>query len=122
MSKGCNNSGLSTWMAEQLRYMAVFEAWQINLMISIVAAIVTEFVSNTATANILVPILRELSISLCRNPIHLGKQAPFLFFTFTLNILESNELFMNSKKILLILLTKIRLSITNVWFMSFSTC
>jgi len=71
MSKGCNNSGLSTWMAEQLRYMAIFEAWQINLMISIVAAIVTEFVSNTATANILVPILRELSISLCRNPIHL---------------------------------------------------
>ena len=83
MSKGCNNSGLSTWMAEQLRYMAIFEAWQINLMISIVAAIVTEFVSNTATANILVPILRELSISLCRNPIHLGK---FLFFTFTLNV------------------------------------
>ena len=83
MSKGCNNSGLSTWMAEQLRYMAIFEAWQINLMISIVAAIVTEFVSNTATANILVPILRELSISLCRNPIHLGK---FLFFIFTLDI------------------------------------
>mgnify|MGYP001316015023 CR=1 FL=1 len=82
MSKGCNNSGLSTWMAEQLRYMAIFEAWQINLMISIVAAIVTEFVSNTATANILVPILRELSISLCRNPIHLGE---FIFFMFTLN-------------------------------------
>ena len=105
MSKGCNNSGLSTWMAEQLRYMAIFEAWQINLMISIVAAIVTEFVSNTATANILVPILRELSISLCRNPIHLGK---LLFCTFTLNTyitkLESNELFMNLKNFLLILL------------------
>ena len=41
-------------------------------MISVVAAIVTEFVSNTATANILVPILVELSKSLCRNPIHLG--------------------------------------------------
>ena len=98
MSKGCNNSGLSTWMAEQLRYMAIFEAWQINLMISIVAAIVTEFVSNTATANILVPILRELSISLCRNPIHLGKQAPFLYFCFKyITKLESNELFMNLK-------------------------
>ena len=86
MSKGCNNSGLSTWMAEQLRYMAIFEAWQINLMISIVAAIVTEFVSNTATANILVPILRELSISLCRNPIHLGKQAPFFYFTLSIQL------------------------------------
>ena len=105
MSKGCNNSGLSTWMAEQLRYMAIFEAWQINLMISIVAAIVTEFVSNTATANILVPILRELSISLCRNPIHLGKQAPFLYLCFKyITKLESNELIMNLKKFLLILL------------------
>merc|ERR1712156_1000968 len=57
MSKGCNNSGLSQWMAEQLRDLNQFEPWQLNLMISIVAAIVTEFVSNTATANILVPIL-----------------------------------------------------------------
>merc|ERR1712083_927595 len=71
MSKGCNDSGLSQWMAEQLKDLNQFEPWQINLMISIVAAIVTEFVSNTATANILVPILVELSKSLCRNPIHL---------------------------------------------------
>ena len=73
MSKGCIDSGLSTWMAEKLKNLDSFEPWIINVMISIVAALVTEFVSNTATANIFVPILRELSISLCRNPIHLGK-------------------------------------------------
>ena len=72
MSKGCTSSGLSGWMASKLSNLDYFSPWSLNLMISTVAAIVTEFVSNTATANILVPILKELAISLCQNPIYLG--------------------------------------------------
>jgi hypothetical protein len=33
----------------------------------------TEVVSNTATANILLPILKEMSITLCYNPVYLGE-------------------------------------------------
>ena len=34
-------------------------------------AMVTEIASNTATANILVPILGGLSVKMCQNPIYL---------------------------------------------------
>ena len=73
LSKGCTSSGLSNWLAFKMSALEGMPPWALNLLISIAAAIITEFVSNTATANILVPILKELSISLCQNPIYLGK-------------------------------------------------
>ena len=33
----------------------------------------TEVVSNTATANILLPILKEMSLTLCYNPVYMGE-------------------------------------------------
>ena len=48
------------------------QVWM-NFGISCFAALMTEFVSNTATANILAPILKELSLSVCINPIYLSK-------------------------------------------------
>jgi hypothetical protein len=39
---------------------------------------VTEVVSNTATANILLPILKQMSLTLCQNPTYLGEGAIFL--------------------------------------------
>ncbi len=53
-------------------------AWIVNIIMSTLAAMVTEFVSNTATANILVPILKELSVSLCTNPIYMGKSNVYM--------------------------------------------
>ena len=79
LSSGCQASGLSDWIAEKMEGLSQLNPWQINLIISILAAIITEFVSNTATANIIVPILRNLSISLCLNPTYLGK---FLILSF----------------------------------------
>ena len=79
LSSGCQASGLSDWIAEKMEGLNQLNPWQINLIISILAAIITEFVSNTATANIIVPILRNLSISLCLNPTYLGK---FLILSF----------------------------------------
>ena len=77
LSSGCKVSGLSDWIAEKMEGLSQLNPWQINLIISILAAIITEFVSNTATANIIVPILRNLSISLCLNPTYLGKFLDF---------------------------------------------
>eukprot|EP00093_Oithona_nana_P005229 05229.XXX_19647_17798_1 [CDS] Oithona nana genome sequencing. len=71
LSFGCKESGLSDWIAEKMEGLSQLNPWQINLIISILAAIITEFVSNTATANIFVPILRNLSITLCLNPTYL---------------------------------------------------
>jgi hypothetical protein len=49
-----------------------FDVWIINLIVSVFTATITEVVSNTAAANILLPILKEMSITLCTNPTYLG--------------------------------------------------
>ncbi len=65
--------GLSTWLVERLIYLRDLPVWVINLIISMLTTTVTEVVSNTATANILLPILKEMSLTLCQNPTYLGK-------------------------------------------------
>ncbi len=42
------------------------------MIVSLFTATITEVVSNTAAANILLPILKEMSITLCANPTYLG--------------------------------------------------
>jgi hypothetical protein len=42
-------------------------------IVSALTATVTEVVSNTATANIVLPILKEMSLTLCYNPVYMGK-------------------------------------------------
>jgi hypothetical protein len=64
---------LSTWLVERLIYLRDLPVWAINLIISMLTTTVTEVVSNTATANILLPILKEMSLTLCQNPTYLGK-------------------------------------------------
>ena len=73
LSAGCSTSGLSHWISEKMEGLNELPTWIINLIVSILAAIITEFVSNTATANIIVPILKDLSILICLNPTYLGK-------------------------------------------------
>ena len=46
-----------------------------SFIISILTATVTEFTSNTATANVLVPIIVDTSKKLCINPIYLAMPA-----------------------------------------------
>ena len=43
----------------------------ISFIIALVSTFVTEVASNTACANILVPILSKMSLSLCTNPLYL---------------------------------------------------
>ena len=65
-------SGLSEWLVDKLFHLKGLDLWGINLIICLLTATITEVVSNTATANILVPILKQMSATLCSNPVYLG--------------------------------------------------
>jgi len=66
-------SGFSTWLVQYLVALRGLPVWVINLIVSIITATTTEVVSNTATANVLLPILMEMSLTLCQNPTYFGK-------------------------------------------------
>ena len=75
--------GFSTWLVQYLVTLRGLPVWVINLIVSIIAAIMTEVVSNTATANVLLPILWEMSLTICQNPTYLGNNVTdkmFLLF------------------------------------------
>ena len=52
-------SGLSDWIGEQLSGLASLPPFVTMLIICIITALITEVASNTATANILLPILAK---------------------------------------------------------------
>ena len=72
--------GLSNWLVNRLIYLRGLPVWLINLILSMLTTTVTEVVSNTATANILLPILKQMSLTLCQNPTYLGKKNQKILF------------------------------------------
>ncbi|KAI9557042.1 hypothetical protein GHT06_016839 [Daphnia sinensis] len=64
-------SGLSTWLGSQLAGLSVLPPFAIMMIICIMTAAVTEVASNTATANILLPILSEMANTVQVNPLFL---------------------------------------------------
>ena len=64
--------GFSAWLVQYLVYLKGLPIWAINLIVSALTATMTEVVSNTATANIVLPILKEMSLTLCYNPVYMG--------------------------------------------------
>ena len=69
----CFFAGFSAWLVQYLVYLKELPVWAINLIVSTLTATMTEVVSNTATANILLPILKEMSLTLCYNPVYMGE-------------------------------------------------
>ena len=66
--------GLSNWVGDVLSNgLEGVSAVSSILIICTVTAMFTEFASNTATANILAPILIATAKKLCRNPIYIGE-------------------------------------------------
>ena len=51
--------------------LSILPPWAINLTICALTAVLTQVASNTATANVLLPILAEMAITICVNPIYL---------------------------------------------------
>lgn len=71
LSDATKESGLSDWIGQQLTGLSVLPPFVIMLIICIITATITEVASNTATANILLPILADTAVSIGVNPLYL---------------------------------------------------
>lgn len=60
MAEASKESGLSVWLGEQLQYFDVMPKEAIVFIVCLMTAMLTEVASNTATASILLPVLKEL--------------------------------------------------------------
>ncbi|NTV83306.1 MAG: SLC13/DASS family transporter, partial [Bacteroidales bacterium] len=65
------NSGLSQWFGVQLKWLSGLHPFLIILMISLLVTFLTELTSNTATTEMILPILAGLSVSIEINPLFL---------------------------------------------------
>jgi len=69
LAAGFKESGLSTWIAQQLHALAGVPNWFIVLVIATLLTFLTELTSNTATTQIVLPILGSLALALSVNPL-----------------------------------------------------
>jgi sodium-dependent dicarboxylate transporter 2/3/5 len=71
LATGFKDSGLSTWFGEQLKFISGMHPILIILMISLLVTFLTEMTSNTATTEMILPILAGLAVSIGINPLYL---------------------------------------------------
>ncbi|MCP5106778.1 MAG: SLC13/DASS family transporter [bacterium] len=69
LASGFKESGLSSWMGEQLKGLGSLHPVLIIACICIFITFLTELTSNTATAEILLPIMAALAVSINVNPL-----------------------------------------------------
>ncbi|XP_054709982.1 solute carrier family 13 member 2-like isoform X2 [Uloborus diversus] len=60
LAAASEKSGLSTWITEQLLSLNISSPLIVVLLLSVMTAMLTEFTSNVATANVLLPVVAEL--------------------------------------------------------------
>ncbi|NXK61930.1 S13A4 protein, partial [Sylvietta virens] len=70
LAAGCKISGLSTWIGRQMLSLSSLPYWAVTLLACILVSIVTEFVSNSATITVFLPILCSISETLLINPLY----------------------------------------------------
>ncbi|KAF2367835.1 Solute carrier family 13, partial [Trinorchestia longiramus] len=71
IAEASDASGLSSWLGEQLTALESLPTALTVFLVCIMTAMVTEVASNTATASILMPVLKEMSLGIGVNPIYL---------------------------------------------------
>ncbi|XP_068207432.1 solute carrier family 13 member 2-like [Palaemon carinicauda] len=71
LAKGASASGLSSWLGAQLVAFQVMPKEAIVFVVSLMTAMVTEVASNSATASIVLPVLKELALNMRVNPLYL---------------------------------------------------
>merc|ERR1712062_693809 len=71
VSDACTKSGLSKWLVAKCMVLVGLPAWLINTIVCVLTVVLTQVASNTATANVLLPILADLSMTICQNPLYL---------------------------------------------------
>lgn len=69
LADATTKTGLSEYIVEQLDVLKSLDPLLVSFIIAFVSTFLTEVASNTACANILVPILSKMSLSLCSNPL-----------------------------------------------------
>lgn len=71
LAKALQSSGLSSLLVVQLTKLNLtsLPSWLASLIFTVVTVAITNIASNTATANVFVPILAEMAITMCINPI-----------------------------------------------------
>lgn len=69
LATGFKESGLSTWFGENMGWMKGMHPIILILMVSLMVTFLTELTSNTATTEMLLPILAGLSVSIDINPL-----------------------------------------------------
>eukprot|EP00095_Tigriopus_kingsejongensis_P009456 snap_masked-scaffold197_size267318-processed-gene-1.12 protein:Tk09456 transcript:snap_masked-scaffold197_size267318-processed-gene-1.12-mRNA-1 annotation:"hypothetical protein DAPPUDRAFT_198799" len=77
MAEGAKRSCLSYWMGSSLEVLKSLPQALIVVTTSVITAFLTEFMSNTATANLIMPVLAQLAIELEINPMLLMLMAGF---------------------------------------------
>ncbi|MEJ2594848.1 MAG: SLC13 family permease [bacterium] len=69
LANGFKESGLSLWFGEQMAGVSIFHPLVIILIISLGMTFLTELTSNTATTEMLLPVLAGLSVSIGVHPL-----------------------------------------------------
>eukprot|EP00096_Caligus_rogercresseyi_P012478 TRINITY_DN5231_c0_g1_i1.p1 TRINITY_DN5231_c0_g1~~TRINITY_DN5231_c0_g1_i1.p1 ORF type:complete len:554 (-),score=132.09 TRINITY_DN5231_c0_g1_i1:158-1819(-) len=71
MAGGTKASGLSKWLVDNLKQSLMEqEKWITNLIFCLIMTFGTELMSNAAAANIMIPILIDLSVGICESPLY----------------------------------------------------
>ncbi|XP_075920414.1 Na(+)/citrate cotransporter-like [Petromyzon marinus] len=71
LAKGCEVSGLSLWLSEQLYPLRSISPWAISVIICLLIATLTECMSNTTTATLFLPILASMAKAMGIHPLYL---------------------------------------------------
>ncbi|XP_071959564.1 Na(+)/dicarboxylate cotransporter 3-like [Antedon mediterranea] len=71
MAEATNVSGLSVWIGNQLKVLQGINQILIVLCSSAAIAVITDFINNMSAANIFLPLLVELAVSIRMNPIYI---------------------------------------------------
>ncbi|GFY76476.1 hypothetical protein TNIN_397341 [Trichonephila inaurata madagascariensis] len=71
LASASEKSGLSKWVTRQLLSLNISSPFAIVSLLSIMTATLTEFTSNVATANVILPVVAELAVALRIHPMFL---------------------------------------------------
>ncbi len=84
LSDASKISGLSKWLGHQLSALEVLPPFSILVICCMLTTWMTEIVSNTATANIVLPILAQMADTIHVNPLYLMIPAAATYASLTL--------------------------------------
>ncbi|GFT46583.1 hypothetical protein NPIL_487991 [Nephila pilipes] len=71
LASASEKSGLSKWVTQQLLSLNISSPFAVVSLLSIMTATLTEFTSNVATANVILPVVAELAVALKIHPMFL---------------------------------------------------